>query len=151
VSRCSKKDLLDYLVGACEHHRRHVEAQSLRGFEINHEFVFRWRLHRQVGRLLALEDAIDITRGAPELIDLIGSIADQSAACDIVPVRVDRGQTVLGHKRDNQIAMNDRKSSRRDDEAAIRGTRECCNPAFDRAGVTRVNGNYLTPNDGATP
>ena len=42
------------------------------------------RLHRQVGRLLALEDAIDIAGRAPVLVDEIGPIGDQAAAVDEV-------------------------------------------------------------------
>ena len=49
-----------------------VEAERLGGLEIDHQFVLGRRLHRQVGRLLALEDAIDISGRAPVLVDEIG-------------------------------------------------------------------------------
>jgi hypothetical protein len=39
-------------------------------------------LHRQVGWLLTLEDAIDITSRAPVWVDRIGSVGDQAAAND---------------------------------------------------------------------
>ena len=32
------------------------------------------RLHRQIGRLLALEDAVDVSSRAPILVDVIGSV-----------------------------------------------------------------------------
>src|ERR1700751_4027296 len=48
------------LVGAGEQVVRHGQAQRLAGFEVEHKIVFGRRLHRQVGRLLTLEDAIDV-------------------------------------------------------------------------------------------
>ena len=49
-----------------------VEAQCLRGLEVDHEFVLGRCLHRQVGWLLALEDAIDVAGGAPILVEASG-------------------------------------------------------------------------------
>src|SRR5450755_1528124 len=46
--------LFYHLVGAGEHDRRHIEAERLGGLEVEHRLVFGRRLHRQVGRLLAL-------------------------------------------------------------------------------------------------
>ena len=49
-----------------------VEAERLGGLEVDHQLVLGRRLHRQVGWLLALEDAIDIACRAPELVDKSG-------------------------------------------------------------------------------
>ncbi len=57
--------LLDHVVGPGQQRHRHVEAERLCGLQIDDQLVFRWRLHRKVGGLLALEDAIDAARGAP--------------------------------------------------------------------------------------
>ena len=37
-----------------------VEAERHSGLQIDHQLVFSWCLNWQVGRLLALEDAIDV-------------------------------------------------------------------------------------------
>jgi hypothetical protein len=41
--------------------QRDVEADRLSGLEIDHQLIFGWRLYRQVSRLLALEDAINVS------------------------------------------------------------------------------------------
>jgi hypothetical protein len=51
--------LLDHLIGAREHGRRHSEAEGLGCLEIDHQLVLRRRLHRQVRRL-SPDDAIEV-------------------------------------------------------------------------------------------
>jgi hypothetical protein len=86
VSRCSNEctegPLLDHLVGAREHRCRQVEAERLSGLEVEHRLVFRRRLHRQVGGLFALEDAVDVVGGTSVLIDEIRPIGEQAAGGD---------------------------------------------------------------------
>src|SRR5438093_4185954 len=61
--QCSETcSLIDHFVGAGEHARRQLKTERLGGLKIDNEFVLGWRLHRQVGRLLAIEDAIDVGR-----------------------------------------------------------------------------------------
>ena len=61
--------LFNHVIGSSENRVRYFDTERLRGLEVDHEFVFGGRLHRQVRRLLALEDAIDVASRAP-----IGSI-----------------------------------------------------------------------------
>src|SRR5262245_55540204 len=59
---------LDHLVGAGGERRRNVEAERFGGLGVYNQLEFVWRLHRQVSRLLASENAIDIGSGAPKQI-----------------------------------------------------------------------------------
>ena len=68
----SKCLLFDHLVGAGGVATAHVQTERLGGLEVDHRLVLSRRLHRQVGRLLALEDAIDVAGRLPVLVDLIG-------------------------------------------------------------------------------
>ena len=53
----SERGLFDHLVGEGKQCWRDVEAERLGGLEIDHRFVLGGRPHREVSRLLALEDA----------------------------------------------------------------------------------------------
>jgi hypothetical protein len=69
--RSKQGSSFDHLVGTCEQRLRHGDAKRLRGFQIDHQFVFGRRLHRQIARLLAFQNAIGIAGGALELIDRV--------------------------------------------------------------------------------
>jgi hypothetical protein len=88
--------LFDHLIRTRQDGGRHFEAERLRGLEVEYKFVPRRRLHRQIGRLLALKDAVDVAGGPPVLIDVIRPIGDQAASGDEGAFEVDRGQLVPG-------------------------------------------------------
>ena len=77
-------------------------------------------LHRQVGRLLAFEDAIDVAGAGPILVRKIRPIGDQTTVRAKFAENVNGGQAVPGGQRDDQIAMRPRRHARWDDQAAIR-------------------------------
>jgi hypothetical protein len=58
-----QRPLFDHLVGAQQQGCGHVEAERFGGLEIDDQLDFRDLLHRQVGRLLALEDAARMDAG----------------------------------------------------------------------------------------
>ncbi len=57
--------LLDHLVGAHQERFRYREAERLGRLEVDHELELGRLLDGQVGRSSALEDLIDVGRGAP--------------------------------------------------------------------------------------
>src|SRR5262245_26606491 len=69
--------LFDHLVGAGQHARRQLKAERLCGLEVDHELELGGLLYRQVGGLLALEDAIDVPCNAPEVVDDVRAIGGQ--------------------------------------------------------------------------
>ena len=69
----------------------HVQAERLGGLEIDDRLVLDRRLHRQVGWLLALEDAIDVAGRLPVLVDLDRPVGDQAAVSNEEPSGIDCG------------------------------------------------------------
>src|SRR5262245_20445119 len=90
----------DHLVGAGQQRWRHGKAKRLGRLEVDHQFVFGWRLYRQIGRPFALEDAIDVASRSPERIDRIRPIGDQPAFRSEVAKRIDGWQPMPGRKVD---------------------------------------------------
>ncbi len=64
----------DHLVGALLEARWHVEAERLGGLEVDGQFELDRRLDRKLARLGALEDAVDISRRTPVVIEKINSV-----------------------------------------------------------------------------
>src|SRR6516164_2582241 len=74
--RQTSPNSFDHLVGELLEMYGDVEAQSLGSFEIDCQFKGRRTLYRQIGRFLALEDAVDIRRRAPIYACTVGSIGN---------------------------------------------------------------------------
>ena len=62
-SSCVAVFLFDQLVRAQQDRCRHIEAKRLGGRHIEHGLVFHRQLRGQIGRLLALKDAVDVGGG----------------------------------------------------------------------------------------
>src|SRR5262245_49384683 len=95
-------------------------TESLLCLEVDHKLVLGRRLHRKVGRFLAAQDAVDIARGATQLINGVGAVADQAAIFDEVSERIDGGQPMARGKLDDQFAMNGGQAAWQNNESTIR-------------------------------
>jgi len=77
--------LFDHLVGAHQERFRDFQAERLGGLQVDHQFELGRRLDRQVGRLLAAQNAVDIGRRAAERIDIVRPVGQQAAAFRELP------------------------------------------------------------------
>ena len=78
-----------HLVGAGEQKRRDFDADGPGGFKIDNQFELVRCLDRQVGRIRAAQDTINIRRGAPVLAHQIDSVNRQSSVGRPVTERID--------------------------------------------------------------
>src|SRR5712671_4339719 len=116
---CQQATSFDHLVGAGDEGSRKIEAEGFCRLQVNHQIIFGRSLDRKIGRLLTLENAIDITGRAPKLVDAIGPVENQPAAVDIVSVAIHGRKSVLGSQFNDEIAMRRHSGARRYDQASI--------------------------------
>src|SRR5262249_32630232 len=135
--------LFDHLVGAGENRGWNIEPDRFGGLQVDDQLVFGRRLHRQIGRLLALQDAIDVAGRTPILVEEIRPVGDQAAGCDEVTLDVDPWQLVASREAHDQIAMNKSQRTAGDDQATIRRTRKGSKRALDLAGIAHVDRAHL--------
>src|SRR5262245_47627873 len=129
--------LFDDLVRCAEQRLRNCQIERLCGLEIDNQLILGRRLHRHVGWLLALEDAIDIARGTPDRIMRIRSVRNQATIQSPITIRIDRRQFVASGETDDELAMS-RRAPWRYDHAAIARTCECRHGTLDFVGVAHV-------------
>ena len=75
------------------------------------------KLHREIARLLAAQNAIHISGGATRDVYLVDSVGEQTAVSDKVRCRIDRWYVVSGRRRYDRHAVPERKCIRHDDKA----------------------------------
>src|SRR5262245_1337202 len=81
----------DYLVGTGEQRGRHFNAECLGCLEIDRQLVLRRRLHREVGGLGTLQDAIDVAGRSPVVVDRAGAVRYQPAGFDEGAIEITAG------------------------------------------------------------
>src|SRR5215471_7042120 len=114
-----RRSLFDHLVGATDQKLWDIQPERLCGFEIDHQLVLVRRLHRHVGWLLALKDAIDIAGGSPIQVSKVSPIGDQAAAGNWFAAPVDRRKLVSSGKRNDQSSLSDSRPTRCRNQSAI--------------------------------
>ena len=80
--RYAAKSLFDHLVGAKQDRLWHRKAERLGGLAVHDHLVFRRKLYREIARLRAAQDAIDIRGGATNDVYRVGSVGEQTAVSD---------------------------------------------------------------------
>src|SRR5215831_3929736 len=69
----------DHLIGEREQPVWNLEAERLRGLEVDDQLEFGRHQHGQVGRFFALEDAARVNTGLAKGIRKAGAVADEAA------------------------------------------------------------------------
>jgi hypothetical protein len=87
--------LFDHLVGEGEQPIRHAQAERLRGRCVDDQFVFSRLQYRQVGWLLALEDAAGVNANLAKCIRKAGAIAHEAAGRGELAPRVNCRKPML--------------------------------------------------------
>src|SRR5262249_53534979 len=109
--------------GAREQRDRWVETKRLRGLEIDDQLEFGGLLDRQIARLFAPEDAIDVRRGAPVQLDVLDTVGRKSTPDRVVTVSINVGKAVPHCQRNNEVAMHHHEWARQRDEPTVRLSR----------------------------
>src|SRR5215510_15739348 len=91
----------DYLVGAGEQRWWDSEPKRLRRLDVDDERELRRVLHRQVGGVGAIEDAINVRGCLAHLVSAVGSIRNQSALTSKNGIFINCRQSVASQQRDN--------------------------------------------------
>src|SRR4029453_5694005 len=135
--------LFDHLVGTRDERRRHFQAERLGSLEIDYQLVFRRCLYRQISRLLASEDAVDVSGRSSEHIHWVGAVGHQATDGGEIAERVDCRQTVTGGQRDDQLTMDIGDDVRQNKKPALWLTREGVDDAFEFACVANAGRDHL--------
>src|SRR5262245_35384237 len=86
---------IDHLVGDCEYARWDGEMERARSLAVDNELKSRRLQHRNILRMLALQDSSGHCADFSICIEQTGSVAHQAACCRILPDVVNRGHCIL--------------------------------------------------------
>src|SRR6516162_2148018 len=112
--------LFNHLVGAQHDRWGYGKAKRLGGLEVHGHLELGRKLHREIARLLAAQDAINIGGGATPEVYPVGSVGEQTGVSRELKYPIDRRYVVSGHRRYDRRAMHKHEYIRHDDQAASR-------------------------------
>ena len=135
--------LFDHLIGSSKQLGINVEAERLGSFQVNHQIVLRWCLHRHVLWFLAPENAIDIRRRLPKLVNEVSPVGHETTVINEVAREINRRQSVPSRQGNEQLAMNIRERAGGYDQASISRVCKGHNSAFDLTRVSHVERAYF--------
>src|SRR5581483_2712992 len=89
-NRQSKIESLDHPIRALQHADGNREIDLLRRFQIDDKLEFRRLLHGKIGGLGALENLVDVMRGALVEVDVVRPVGHETALIGELPRKVNR-------------------------------------------------------------
>src|SRR5262249_12929679 len=123
--------LFDHLGGAQQDRGRYCKTERLGGLEVDGHLELARKLHREIARLRAAQNAIDIGGGATEVVYQVGSVGKQAAVSGKERLRIDCRYVVLGRRQYDRRGMHIHEHIRYDDEAASQLTPKGDDGRFD--------------------
>src|SRR6516162_5025354 len=111
------QQLFDLLVGAQHYRWRYRKAKRLGGLEVHGHLELGRKLHREIARLLAAQDAIHIGGGLTIVFYRVDSVGEQAAVSDSDRAPIDRRYVVSGRRRYDRRALRENECTRQDDKA----------------------------------
>ena len=90
--------LFDYFISSSEQRNRHGDPERLRSFEVDYQLHLRGLLDRQIGGLLALEDAAGVEAGKTVRVLDTTSVTDKAAGCGEIACLKDCGHRMANRQ-----------------------------------------------------
>src|SRR5215831_19732905 len=121
----------DHSIRPCQDIRRNRQGDLLSGFEIDNELELLWLLHREVGRLGALQDLVNIRSRAVVQVAKTHAVAHEPSSFDKFRKRVDYGQPIFDREFDDLRSLRIEHGGNKHDY--------CLSPSFSRGSKCGLN------------
>src|SRR5262249_4205712 len=126
----------DHLVRGAQQPRWPRETKRLCRFDVESRYKFGRRLHRQVSRLAAPQNAVHVVRRLAKLVHPVDRVRHETAGGDEKGVPIHRWQTMPSCERDNEVAMRIGGAVSYHDHSSFRYVaRERSNSLFNIGGI----------------
>src|SRR5262249_47208713 len=131
--------------GGAKQRERKGETQRFSGLEIEDQLNFCDLLHRQIGRLFALETPAGVGPGLPPSIKIVRSIAHKTSSRDVLAQWIDRGDRIARYQRDDLIAVGMKKTVAAHQEGVSALLNKICKGRVDLACATCIHERQAYP------